>query len=60
MDWTRNSPLFRAEEKRRRFSNCSTSSTTSGKLAFLNNLVGVFEYEADEMVNSEGKIWEWK
>lgn len=38
---------------------CHTSSTT-GKLAFLNNMVGVFEYETDEMGNSEGKIWEWK
>jgi hypothetical protein len=37
-----------------------TSSTTSGKLAFLNNMVGVFECETDEMGNSEGKIWEWK
>jgi hypothetical protein len=35
---------------------CRTSSTTSGKLAFLNNMVGVFEYETDEIGNSEGKI----
>jgi hypothetical protein len=45
---------------------CSTSSSsiaspsTTGKLAFLNNLVGVFEYEVDENGNSWGKIWEWK
>ena len=38
---------------------CHTSSTT-GKLTFLNNMVGVFEYKADEMGNSEGKIWQWK
>jgi hypothetical protein len=38
---------------------CSTSSTT-GKLGFLNNVVGVFEYEVDENGNSGGKIWEWK
>ena len=33
----------------------SSSSSTSGKLAFLNNMVGVFEYEADKMGNSEEK-----
>ena len=38
----------------------SSSTTTAGKLAFLNNLVGVFEYEVDENGNSIGKIWEWK
>ena len=38
----------------------SPSTSTTGKLAFLNNMVGVFEYETDEMGNSEGKIWEWK
>ena len=36
----------------------STSST--GKLAFLNNLVGVFEYETDESGNTSAKVWEWK
>ncbi len=36
----------------------STSST--GKLAFLNNLAGVFEYEADELGNTSSKCWEWK
>jgi hypothetical protein len=35
-----------------------TSST--GKLAFLNNMVGVFEYEADESGNTSAKTWEWK
>jgi hypothetical protein len=39
---------------------CSTSSSTTGKLGFLNNVVGVFEYEVDENGNSGGKIWEWK
>jgi hypothetical protein len=38
---------------------CRTASTT-GKFAFLNNIVGVFEYQTDELGNSEGKIWEWK
>ena len=36
----------------------STSST--GRLAFLNNLVGVFEYETDESGNTSSKVWEWK
>jgi hypothetical protein len=36
----------------------NTSST--GKLAFLNNLVGVFEYESDESGNTSAKVWEWK
>ena len=32
---------------------CRTSSTTGNKLAFLNNIVGVFEYDAYKMGNSE-------
>jgi hypothetical protein len=36
----------------------STSST--GKLAFLNNMVGVFEYEVDELGSTSAKCWEWK
>jgi hypothetical protein len=36
----------------------STSST--GKLSFLNNLVAVFEYESDESGNTSAKAWEWK
>ena len=39
----------------RRSSSSSSSSTTSGKLAFLNNMVGVFEYEADEMDTQKEK-----
>ena len=35
-----------------------TSST--GKLASLNNVVAVFEFEADAMGNTTGKSWEWK
>ena len=37
---------------------CSTTST--GKLAFLNNVVGIFEYEVDKEFNYRNKIWEWK
>jgi hypothetical protein len=35
-------------------------TSTNGKLAFLNNKIGVFEYEADENGDTNGKIWEWK
>ena len=38
---------------------CRTPSS-NGKLAFLDNMVGVFEYESDESGASRGKIWEWK
>ena len=36
------------------------STASAGKLAFLNNLVGVFEYESDESGNTSSKVWEWK
>lgn len=32
----------------------------NGKLAFLNNTVGIFETEVDESGNGIVKIWEWK
>jgi hypothetical protein len=59
MDRSRNNALFRTEEKDVGSVFCRTPST-SGKLGFLNNMVGVFEYETYEMGNSSGKIWEWK
>lgn len=34
--------------------------TQSPKLSRLNGIAGVFEYEADENGNTQGKIWEWK
>ncbi|MFZ3168797.1 MAG: hypothetical protein WA130_14375 [Candidatus Methanoperedens sp.] len=34
--------------------------TTSAKLARLNNIAVVFEYETDENGNTHGKFWEWK
>jgi hypothetical protein len=37
----------------------NTSSST-GKLAFLNKTIGVLEYEADEAGDSYLKVWEWK
>jgi hypothetical protein len=36
------------------------SASEGGKLSNLNNMVGVFEYEADEMGNCSSKTWEWK
>ena len=36
------------------------STTSTGKLASLNNLVGVFEFEIDEAGNTSTKVWEWK
>jgi hypothetical protein len=33
---------------------------STGKLAFLNNLVGVFETQIDENQNLLYKVWEWK
>jgi hypothetical protein len=36
------------------------STSEGGKLSDLNNMVGVFEYESDEMGNCSTKSWEWK
>jgi hypothetical protein len=36
------------------------STASTGRLSFLNNLVGVFEYETDESGNTSAKVWEWK
>src|SRR5215813_8342578 len=35
-------------------------STTSAKLARLNGIAGVFEFEVDAAGNTTSKIWEWK
>jgi hypothetical protein len=35
-------------------------TNSTGKLSFLNNLVGVFEFDADEAGNTIEKEWEWK
>ncbi|HXV87676.1 MAG TPA: hypothetical protein VD710_01130 [Nitrososphaeraceae archaeon] len=37
-----------------------TTSTGGGNLSFLNNVVGVFEYEGDEQGDCSVKVWEWK
>jgi hypothetical protein len=40
---------------------CHTPPTSATeRFAFLNNMVGVFEYETYGTGNSSGKIWEWK
>ena len=37
-----------------------TPSVSKGsKLSHLDNLVGVFEYEVDELGNCSAKVWEW-
>jgi hypothetical protein len=36
------------------------SASEGGKMSFLNDLVGVFEYEVDETGNCSVKVWEWK
>jgi hypothetical protein len=39
---------------------CIYRTSTNGKLAFLNNVVGLFEAEVDAEENITEKIWEWK
>jgi len=36
------------------------NTASKGKMAFLNNLVAVFEHEVDELGNVSNKFWEWK
>ena len=36
------------------------STISKGKLAILNNLAGVFEYDVEEDGSYTGKTWEWK
>jgi hypothetical protein len=36
------------------------STSQGGKMSSLNNMVGVFEYEVDEMGSCFTKSWEWK
>lgn len=32
----------------------------SGVMAFLNNTIGLYEYEIDNKGNTAGKMWQWK
>ena len=36
------------------------STASTGKIAFLNNLVGIFEVEIDAEGNFSNDTWEWK
>jgi len=36
------------------------TQSAKGNLGFLNNMVGVFEYESKPDGTSKGKIWEWR
>jgi hypothetical protein len=47
-------------EKIRYVSGLYFMTLSTGKLSFLNNLVGVNEYETDDSGNYIHKIWEWK
>jgi phosphoserine aminotransferase len=38
----------------------SIQTTQSEKLMRLNKVIGIHEYETDELGNWKGKIWEWK
>lgn len=42
------------------FYKSSSSSSTNGKLSFLNNKIRVFKSEVDESGTSNEKHWEWK
>ncbi|MGH9981217.1 MAG: hypothetical protein ACRD6U_06665 [Nitrososphaeraceae archaeon] len=43
------------------FQGASAYTTNStGKLSFLNNILGIYKQEADEKVNYEGTEWHWK
>ena len=41
-------------------SRSSSSSLTTSKLAFLNNLLGVYNYESDIARNATRQVWKWK
>ena len=50
-----------SEEGKPIFNGVSVYSTNStGKLAFVNNMVGIFKVEIDRMGNFVNKEWEWK
>jgi hypothetical protein len=51
---------FTSQGKIRFIGSIFFSTSSNGKLAFFNNLVGVFEFEADEQGNTSTKVWEWK
>lgn len=52
--------MFTSQGKIRFIGSIFFMTSSNGKLAFFNNLVGVFEFEADEQGNTSTKVWEWK
>ena len=42
------------------YRGCLSYSTASAKLARLNSIAGVFEFDVDASGNTHSKIWEWK
>jgi hypothetical protein len=42
------------------YRGCISYSTASAKLARLNSIAGVFEFEVDANGNTSTKTWEWK
>ncbi len=36
------------------------TTISTGKLAFLNNMVGMFQYQVDLSGNTSAKVWGWK
>jgi len=42
------------------YRGCLSFSSASAKLARLNSIAGVFEFEVDAAGNTHSKIWEWK
>ena len=42
------------------FKTLSSSPITSSKLAFLNNMLGIYDYESDIAGNAVRQVWEWK
>ena len=48
------------EQTRKDVGSVFFNTSTNGKLSFLNNCVGVFEYFAEDDGTVRGTIWEWK
>jgi hypothetical protein len=51
---------FTSPGKIRFYGSVYYRTTSNGKVAFLNNVVGLFEHDSDEQGNASSKIWEWK
>ena len=58
--WTGQGIAHYSSQRRRDIGSIFCRTSSNGKLAFLNNMVGVFEYESDEDGTSKRKIWKWK